>query len=207
MTANAQHDLEQALSHLAKQDPVIRKALRAIGMPKSRRQSGGFATLAKIIVGQQISTKAADAIWRRVKITTGTVSAPNMIATPDQPLRDAGLSASKLKTLKAIASAVDQKSLNFRTLAKMSDQDAKAQLTQIWGIGDWTADIYLMFALGRPDIWPVGDLALRTGWQAITRDKTRIEAEDLLKYAVKWSPYRSAAAVFLWHAVAAQKAL
>lgn len=205
MTANAQHDLEHALARLAKQDTVIRKALRVIGVPKSRRRTGGFATLAKIIVGQQISTKAADAIWRRVKIATGTINTSNMMDTPDQSLRDAGLSASKLKTLKAIATAVDQQDLNFRTLARMSDEDAKAHLTKIWGIGNWTADIYLMFAMGRPDIWPVGDLALRTGWQAITGELERIEAEELSKYALKWRPYRSAAAVFLWHAVAAQK--
>ncbi len=206
MTANAQHELEHALTHLAKQDRVIRKALQAIGMPKSRRRPGGFATLANIIVGQQISTKAADAIWRRVKTATGTISASNVMGTPDQNLRDAGLSASKLKTLKAIASAVEQQDLNFRTLARMSDEAAKAHLTRIWGIGDWTADIYLMFAMNRPDVWPVGDLALRTGWQAIIGDPERIGAEDLSAHALQWSPYRSAAAVFLWHAVAAQKA-
>ena len=205
MIADAQNELERAVRFLAKLDPALGGAVRQFGMPNARRRPPGFATLVKIIVGQQISTKAAEAIWKRCRSTLGTVNAKAVRTAKDADLRAAGLSASKLKTLKAIASAVETGTCNFRGFNRKTDTEVKTQLTAIWGIGDWTADIYLMFGMGRPDAWPVGDLALRTGWQAITKSSQRIDAEDLASIAERWSPHRSAAAVLLWHAVAATR--
>lgn len=202
MISNAQRELEKAIRTLTKRDPDLNNAVLRFGMPQSRRRPPGFSTLAKIIVGQQISTKAADAIWKRCKSHLGSVTAKTVYAAQDADLRTAGLSSSKLKTLKSIAVAVDAGACNFRTFNRKTDDDIRTILTAIWGIGDWTADIYLMFAMGRPDVWPVGDLALRTGWQAIRDSSQRIDAGDLAALAEQWAPHRSAAAVLLWHAVA-----
>lgn len=202
MTMNAQKDLDKAIRILAKRDPVLKSAIQRFGMPKSRRRPPGFSTLAKIIVGQQISTKAADAIWKRCKSTLGSVSAETVGTAADADLRAAGLSSSKLKTLKQIALAVDAGHCSFRGFNRKTDDEVRTLLKSIWGIGDWTADIYLMFGMGRPDVWPIGDLALRTGWQAIRDSSQRIEANDLAALAEHWAPHRSAAAVLLWHAVA-----
>ncbi|NKB43929.1 MAG: DNA-3-methyladenine glycosylase 2 family protein [Alphaproteobacteria bacterium] len=206
MIADAQSELERAVRFLAKRDPALSDAVKRFGIPKARRRPAGFSTLAKIIVGQQISTKAADAIWNRCRSTLGTVNAQAVRAAKDADLRAAGLSASKLKTLKAIAAAAETGTCNFRGFNRKTDDEVKTHLTAIWGIGDWTADIYLMFGMGRPDVWPVGDLALRTGWQAISESASRIEAKDLAALAEHWSPHRSAAAVLLWHAVAVTRA-
>lgn len=199
---SAQQDLEQALRRIAKHDSVIRTAIKRMGMPTSRKRPAGFVTLAQTIVGQQISTNAATAIWGRFKDVLGAPNAANVLNAEDTVLRSAGLSANKVKTLKAIASAIEKREINFKTFNQKSDEEIRKILTNIWGIGDWTADIYLMFAMGRPDVWPIGDLALRTGWQTITGASDRIEANELAHYAEQWRPYRSAAAVFLWHAVA-----
>lgn len=196
-----QRALDQAMRALAKREPHLRRALSQFGPPLSRRQPPGFATLAKTIVGQQISTKAADSIWRRLKGTLGTVNAAALSKASDTDLRTAGLSASKAKTLRALSDSVHAGDINFRTFNRRSDEDVQSTLTRVWGIGTWTAQIYLMFGMGRPDVWPAGDLALRTGWQTLTDSETRIEAADLADIAEAWRPHRSAAAVMLWHVV------
>lgn len=201
MISTAQSDLERALRALAKQDPQFRKALKTFGMPVSRRQPPGFSTLARIVVDQQISTKAAAAIWKRMKATVKTVNPSSILSTPDANLRAAGLSASKVKTLKALALSISEGEVSFRKFNRQSDEEIKTRLTAIWGIGDWTAEIYLMFGMGRPDVWPTGDLALRTGWQALTQSDNRIEALKLAAIAEHWQPHRSTAAVMLWHVV------
>ena len=205
MIATAQSELERGVRFLAKRDPLIQSAVKAYGVPKSRRQAPGFSTLARIVVDQQISTKAAAAIWQRLKTTVDSVNGPALLSTSDADLRSAGLSASKVKTLKALAMAIEEREINFRGLNRKSDEEIKALLTAVWGIGNWTAEIYLMFGMGRPDVWPARDLALRTGWQDITTAEIRLAAEDLALVAEQWRPHRSAAAILLWHAVAASR--
>ena len=171
-----QHQLEEAIRILAERDAQLRKAVQMFGLPVSRRSPAGFATLARIIVDQQISAAAAASIWNRLSKTVGRVSAKTISNAKSRDLKAAGLSASKVKkTLRALASAVENRDLTFQSLSRQSDEDVRVLLTGIWGIGDWTANIYLMFGLGRPDVWPAGDLALRTGWQCITQNRNRID--------------------------------
>lgn len=200
-----QDQLAKDLRTLARRDAVLKSAVKLFGVPQTRKQRGGFATLARIVVDQQLSTKAAAAIWHRLVSTVGRVSAEVLLTTPEPDLRAAGLSGSKVKTLLALSRAVSDKSLTLRALARQPDPEVIASLTRVWGIGDWTAEIYMMFAMGRPDVWPVGDLALRTGWQIMTGESDRVAAEDLAAHAESWRPYRSAAAVLLWHVVGAAK--
>ena len=202
---STQDDLIIALEALSKTDTTLRRAVKTYGMPKTRRLKPGFATLAHIVVGQQLSTKAADAIWLRLSTSLGAVTAQNIIDAPDLTLKAAGLSGSKIKTLRALSADVLSTAINFRSLSRKADQEVLNTLTDVWGIGPWTAEIYLMFGMGRPDVWPAGDLALRTGWQILSDSPDRISAEDLTNLAEQWRPHRSAAAVLLWHAVGANR--
>lgn len=202
---SAQDDLVIALNLLSKTDKTLRRAIKTYGMPKTRRLKPGFATLARIIVDQQISTKAAAAIWLRLHNSLGDVTAQNIWDARDLTLKEAGLSGSKIKTLRALSADILSNRLNFRSLSRKPDHQVLDRLTTIWGIGPWTAEIYLMFGMGRPDIWPAGDLALRTGWQMISDSPDRISAEDLANLAEHWRPHRAAAAVLLWHAVGASR--
>lgn len=205
MISTAQSELERSVRFLARRDSQISQAVKDFGMPATRRQPPGFSTLAKTVVGQQISTSAATAIWKRLKKELGTVNASRVLETPDSALGTAGLSAGKIKTLNALANSIVSGNVNLRKFNRQSDADIKSSLTSVWGIGDWTAEIYLMFGMGRPDVWPAGDLALRTGWQALNQSKQRINASDLAGIALKWRPHRTAAAVLLWHVVAATR--
>jgi DNA-3-methyladenine glycosylase II len=198
--------LDGAIRHLTTRDVLLRQAVEAYGSPTSRRSQEGFATLARIVVDQQLSTAAAASIWAKVKSAVGNINAPNIASARGPDLKSVGLSAAKVKTLRALAAAVVAKEFTFQGLGRRSDEDVRTILTSIWGIGDWTADIYLMFAMGRPDVWPTGDLALRTGWQCVTGSKTRIETDKLARTADAWRPYRSAAAILLWHAVSSARA-
>ncbi len=182
---------------------MLRTVVQTYGYPKTRRSPAGFTTLARIVVDQQISTHAAASIWAKLKAHVGPVTAETISSARDHRLKAAGLSASKVKTLKSLSTAVRSGDLSFRKLSRRSDEDVRSTLTALWGIGDWTADIYLMFGMGRPDVWPAGDLALRTAWQHLTGDRKRIEKDKLNKIAADWKPYRSAAAVLLWHSLKA----
>ncbi len=200
-----QLQLNAAVRILAKRDQKLRGAVRKFGYPTSRRSPAGFATLARIIVDQQISTAAAASIWKKLNATIGRVSAKAVSIARTEQLRAAGLSASKIKTLRTLASAIEERAFTLQGLSRRSDEQVRSQLTRIWGIGDWTVDIYLMFGLDRPDVWPTGDLALRTGWQYITGNRKRIDAIKLEKLAETWRPYRSAAAILIWHALSTSR--
>lgn len=199
MTKTSQSELNRAVRKLAERDPYLRQTVSKYGSPKSRRSKAGFATVARIVVDQQISTAAAASIWAKLSSAVGRVNASNIANTHETDLKSAGLSAGKAKTLRSLSNAVESREFTFQGLSRRSDDEVRAALTRIWGIGDWTADIYLMFGMGRPDVWPAGDLALRTGWQCITDGTERIAADDLAQLAEAWRPYRSAAAVLLWH--------
>jgi len=200
-----QEILIRSVRTLTRRDPILKDAVKAFGLPASRKQTAGFATLARVVVDQQLSTLAAAAIWRRLRSTVGRIGPDSILAARETDLRAAGLSGGKVKTLRALSDAVASGALNLRTLTRKDDTSTKELLTQVWGIGDWTAEIYMMFAMGRPDVWPAGDLALRTGWQTVTADAERISAEDLAAIAEAWRPHRSAAAILLWHAVGAAR--
>lgn len=205
MNRSDQRELDRAIQALMKMDPNLKDAVKAFGFPASRRSPAGFTTLARIVVDQQISTHAAASIWAKLKLNVGRINAPNLSSAPPRVLKASGLSAAKIKTLKVLAGAVESGDLSFRSLHRCTDDDVRSRLTAFWGIGDWTADIYLMFGMGRPDVWPAGDLALRTAWQTITQDRKRIDKDKLNKLASAWKPHRSAAAVLLWHSLKASR--
>lgn len=167
------------------------------GDPPLRRNQPGFAGLARIIVGQQVSVASADAIWKRFEAIARPMSAKVVAAMTDDDFRAAGLSRPKIKTMRAIADAVVG-GLDLEALAVVDEVLAREQLLAISGIGPWTADIYLMFCAGRADVFAPGDLALQVAAQMALDLDARPDAKALAVIAERWAPWRGVAARMLW---------
>lgn len=198
--------LERHLDALTRADPRLLPVLEAAGEVPLRREAGGFAGLARIVCAQLLSVTAAAAIHARVVILLGEVDAGTLLAYPEADLRTAGLSRAKVATLRAIAEAEQAGLLDYARLPTLSADVAIAELMRIKGIGRWTAEIYLLFCIGHPDIFPAGDLALRkAAATALARDTVPSENE-LRELAGPWSPWRGAAARLLWRHYAQTRA-
>jgi len=191
-------DIKTGIRALRRKCPIIRHLHDAAGLPPLRRRPGGFEGLARIIVGQQLSVASAGAIWNRTEAAIQPFDAAGLIASSDATLRAAGLSRGKVRTLRAIARAVVEDGLDLAALAGASDDDVHAALTAITGIGPWTADIYIMFCLGRADGFAGGDLALQVALQLATGNDSRPTSKELVATAELWRPWRSVAARLLW---------
>lgn len=189
--------LYEALSALAAQDDVMRTLLAKGARPNLRKRDPGFAGLAAIIVGQQLSIASARAILARLEARFGELNTNVIEQAGDGDLKSCGLSAPKIRTLRAICTAVDD-GLDLDALADMAATDAHERLTAIKGIGPWTADIYLLFCLGHPDAFPAGDLALQESAKVALGLDARPTARELEVIAERWRPWRGAAAKVLW---------
>ncbi|HCG96032.1 MAG TPA: DNA-3-methyladenine glycosylase 2 family protein [Halieaceae bacterium] len=195
----ASADIAHALDALANDHERIARALAQVGYPEERRRDHSFATLARIIVGQQVSVAAAASISRKlVDALGGDLTAASVLNCPEEDLRSAGLSRQKVSYMQSLATAEASGQLSLTALPKLSDDDATAAITAIKGFGEWSAHMYLMFSLGRPDIWPVGDLAVREGFKRIRGLEDRPTAAQLKPLGEPYRPYRSALAMLCW---------
>lgn len=192
--------IEAGLSELALLDPRMGKLWQAVGTPATRARKPGYATLLRIIVGQQLSTKAAASIWQRLEDAGMTGDPADLLAQSDEGLRSFGLSRQKIAYGRGLAAAIDEGTLNLPQMARMSDEDAITGLVTLKGIGRWSAEVYLLFALGRADIMPADDLALMVSAGRHLGDGDRWSPAQLRAEAEQWQPWRSAAARLLWHA-------
>jgi len=190
--------VSRALRALGRRDPRMARAAKAAGPLPARGLPKGFATLAKIIVEQQLSVAAAEAIWGRVRRDLGKITPAAFLAREVPHLRSLGLGARKAEYVQGIARAVQDKSLKLRSLQKFDDDEAIAHLTAIRGVGPWTAEIYLLFAEGRGDIFPAGDVALQSATQAVLELPTRPDTDGMRELAEAWRPHRGTAARLLW---------
>ena len=194
-----------ALAHIKKVDPLLYKHARAHhehivkNSAHRRNYKQLFSALAGAIVSQQLSTKAADTIWKRLETACkGDVTPLVLSRMRATTMRTAGLSASKSKALKELSLAVLTGSVDFKKLKKMPEQQAIASLSQVWGIGTWTAEMFLMFALAREDIFSSGDLGLIRSMEklyGIPKDSNKKIYEE---FALRWAPHRSYASRVLW---------
>src|SRR5438876_8508886 len=191
-------DLEHAIARLVHADPRFGAVLSRAGRPPLRRRPDGFSGLASIVVSQQLSTASAKAIWARLKEAFDPFDHAAVLRARSPRLARAGLSGAKIRTLKAIAKAIDSGELDLPALADMPADEAHAALTAVHGIGPWTADIYLLFCLGHADAWPAGDLALQEAAKLVLALKTRPTAKEMAPLAERWRPWRGAAAYMLW---------
>lgn len=195
----ASADIAHALDALASDHERIARALAQVGYPEERRRDHSFATLARIIVGQQVSVAAAASITRKLVDTLGgDLTAASVLNSPEEDLRGAGLSRQKVSYIQSLATAEASGQLSLTTLPTLSDDEATAAITAIKGFGEWSAHMYLMFSLGRPDIWPVGDLAVREGFKRIQGLEDRPTAAQLKPLGEPYRPYRSALAMLCW---------
>lgn len=198
---------KRAKKHFKKTDEVMyrlaenaeKKHLWTTRLTEKRVSGRLFETLASSVVSQQLSTKAADTIWNRLKLACGgKVSPDTILATPLPSLRSAGLSNAKCKTLTELSLAV-KNGLNLPALKKISEDEAIKKLSSVWGIGTWTAEMFLIFALQREDVFSVGDLGLVRAVEeayGLTKDTPKKTIQEM---SLKWSPYRSYACLLLWN--------
>jgi DNA-3-methyladenine glycosylase II len=191
-------DLDHAIARLIDTDPRFGAILARAGRPPLRRRADGFAGLASIVVSQQLSTASAKAIWERLNQAFDPFDHSAVLRARATRLARAGLSAPKIRALKAIAKAIDRGDLDLPALVDKPAEEAHAALTAVHGIGPWTADIYLLFCLGHADAWPAGDLALQEAARLVLALKTRPTAKEMGPLAESWRPWRGAAACMLW---------
>lgn len=193
------------LAHLKRVDPILHKAalphakaiLEVTGHRRGYKKL--FPALAGSIVSQQLSTKAADTIWSRLETACKGDVTPEAILKLRLPtMRKAGLSAAKSKSLKELAKAVMEGRVDFKKLAKLPEEEAIASLSSVWGIGRWTAEMFLMFALGREDIFSPGDLGLVRSIELLYGVPKDSPKEVYIQIAEKWSPHRTFASRVLW---------
>ncbi len=198
-------DLTAGIKVLRRRCAVIRHMHDVTGLPPLRRRPGGLAGLSRIVIGQQVSVASAAAIWERTERVVGDFEAGRMLALDDEDWRTAGLSTPKIRTLRAVATAVAEDRLAFEVLPQLADEEIVARLTAISGIGPWTADIYLMFCIGRADGFAAGDLALQVALQMAAGLEARPTASAIADYAERWRPWRGVAARLLWEFYRIQK--
>ena len=191
--------IKKGLDAIALKDRHIAKALEAYGYPKTRIQPAGFETFLATIVSQQISVKAAASILSRVKALLPTIDAPSLLTVPNAELRAAGLSARKMEYLQGLARAIVSGEFSPEVLNEMDDDSAIESITRLRGFGRWSAEIYLMFSLGRPDIFPADDLILLNTLQKLKRLRTRPTPKVARGKVAHWAPWRSVGSLFLWH--------
>ena len=199
-------DLSSAIEHLRAADPVLRELIDEIGVEtlSERRAAPSrdhYGALVRTIVGQQLSTRSARAIYDRlIERFGGRAPTPEEILAddPDELRTSVGLSHAKVRYLRSLAEHVLDGSLDLGKLGRLSDEEVTARLTAISGIGRWSADIFLMFHLQRPDVLPVGDLGIRKAFQTVYGLPALPEAAEMERIAEPWRPYRSLASRFLW---------
>jgi DNA-3-methyladenine glycosylase II len=198
-------DLEQALRKLVKADPRLADVLALAGTPTLRRREAGFAGLAAIVCGQQLSTASAAAIRDRLLAAFDPFHHDTVRRARATKLAGLGLSAPKIKSIKAIATDIAKGRLDLDVIAQSDADTAHQTLIAVHGIGPWTADIYLLFCLGHADAWPAGDLALQEAARIAFNLKMRPTAKELVALAESWRPWRGVAAHLLWKYYAVAK--
>jgi DNA-3-methyladenine glycosylase II len=193
-----QADLEDAIHALVAQDERLQRILDLTGMPALRQREPGFAGLAAIICGQQVSTASAAAIWGRLSAAFDPFDHDAIRKARTDRLGRLGLSGAKIKTLKNIARELTLERLNLDVLAEEDADAAHNTLTSLHGIGPWTADVYLLFCLGHGDAWPAGDIAVQEAVKVGLGLATRPTAKQMAPLAEPWRPLRGAAAHLWW---------
>lgn len=207
--SNSLRDSQKAAREIILINPkfevVIQRAgFCTLGINKGKRRAreSNFAALASSILSQQLSTKAAATIINRVEELSGGILQANKIAELNsRQLRSAGCSNAKARSITELARATVNRDLPMSSLHRLTDEEIMGHLLPLFGIGRWTVEMFLMFQLGRHDIWPVGDLGVRRGWEKIHRMRTKIEPYTLEKLGAKYSPYRSHVAWYCWRAL------
>ncbi|HCL67515.1 MAG TPA: DNA-3-methyladenine glycosidase [Rhizobium sp.] len=193
-----EHDIEAGLLELLEIDPRLKGLAAMTGPLPLRLLEPGFAGLAHIIVSQMVSKASAEAIWRRIVDATGSPDALTYLALDEVAVSTLGLSRAKAATLRLVAEAIVSGQLDLGAVARLEAPDAVERLTSLRGVGLWTAEVYLMFCGGHPDVFPAGDVALRTAVGNALGHETRPGIRTVAQIAEAWRPWRSVAARLFW---------
>ena len=184
---------------LLKQDPNLTRIIERIGDYQIKKRNNHFAVLIESIISQQLASAAAEAIFARFKkLYPKFPTATQILNTKNTKLRSAGLSGMKIEYLKDLAQKIEDGKLKMKSLSKMTDDEIIEHLTQVKGIGRWTAEMFLIFSLGRLDVLPIGDLGLRKGVQMAFSMSELPKPKEVEKIGMRWKPYRSIATWYLW---------
>ncbi len=195
----------RAAEELTAGDPDLARLVEAHGMPALWLRPPGFASLVLFILEQQVSLASGAAAYRRVLSRIAAMTPSGLLATTPAELREDGVSRQKDRYLRALAEAVENGTLDLHALSTLPDDAVRAALVALPGIGTWTADVYLLACLARPDLWPVGDRALQVATaEALGLDRVPTQSE-LVEIGERWRPHRSSAARLLWHAYLARR--
>lgn len=190
---------DHALNDLTRCDVDLARVIRDYGRPTVLRRSAGFMSLVLLILEQQVSLASADACYKRLVAAVPRLNPKNILALSALNFRDAGVSRQKTRYIRDLAEAVLDKRLTLQNLVYLSDEEVRENLCQVKGVGPWTADVYLLACLQRPDVWPSGDIALQTAVRDIKGLKIRPDQQKLIEIGEVWRPWRSVAAGILWH--------
>jgi len=194
--------MRKAVNHLKKSDPVLRAIIERVGPCRMEFGPAEFSSLAEAIVYQQLNGKAAVTIFRRFADLAGEPLTPEgILKLSDEQLRSVGLSKQKSAYLKDLAAKTAAGQLDFACLPELSDDDVIKHLTQVKGIGVWTAHMFLMFSLRRPDVLPTGDYGVQMAIKKHYRKRKLPKPKDMEKIAKAWSPYRSIACWYMWRSL------
>ncbi|MBX3053027.1 MAG: DNA-3-methyladenine glycosylase 2 family protein [Caldilineaceae bacterium] len=191
--------LISASDALASQDPDLAGVIDRFGYPPLWPREAGFPTLLKLILEQQVSLASAQATYDRLLAAVDELTPESLLALDDEALRRVGFSRQKSRYGRLLAEAVGSGSLDVESLAHLDDESVRVELQKITGIGPWTAEVYLLMVLLRPDVWPRGDVALATAAQQVKGLPARPSQAELHHLAEQWRPWRSVAARILWH--------
>lgn len=190
---------EAAIRRLCRRDPDLAAVVSRFGPPPRWTREPGFPTLVHVILEQQVSLASARAAFERLLDVVGELTPRAFLTLDDETLRAVGFSRQKTSYCRGLAVRLEDGDLDLSALDAAPDDEARTALEEVRGIGRWTADVYLMMALRRPDVWPVGDLALRVAAQQVKGLPDRPDADELERLGQPWAPWRSAAAHILWH--------
>jgi DNA-3-methyladenine glycosylase II len=191
--------LGSAVKHLTRRDPALRAVVRRHGPPPLWSRRPGVGTLVQIILEQQVSLASARAVYRRLEQTLGHVTCEKIAQCGPTGLRRLGFTRQKAAYCCGLGESIAAGTLNLRRVARASVEAGRAELMRVPGVGPWTADIYMLMVLRRPDVWPTGDIALLTALQHLRRLPRRPSVEHAAEHARRWMPWRAVAARILWH--------
>lgn len=192
-------NFQQLCNELAERESVFKNILQRHSYPPMWTRPASFATLIHIVLEQQVSLASARAAFNKLKEKVGTITPARLLQLTDEELRACYFSRQKTVYARHLAEALISKKIKLNTLTASNDDDVRGILKQVKGIGDWTADVYLLFALQRTDIFPIGDLAMVNALKEVKKLPAQINREEILLLADAWRPYRSIAAMLLWH--------
>ena len=188
-----------AATELALRDPALASIVERHGVPEFWARDPGLPTLVLLILEQQVSLASARAAYDRLVGRLGGLTTAGILASTDEELRADGFSRQKARYVRALATAIEDRSLDLDAIGSLDDDDVRRALVALPGIGPWTAEVYLLSALRRPDTWPVGDIALQEAARRALRLDARPAPEELERIGEAWRPHRASAARLLWH--------